>query len=207
MELRPPLVILSSLRKPTAEVEAIVRFALEGTDAGDVVVRVKNSSKDGYHGRAYGGIPQIAGPRPTKGRPMRNPLTADFPEARYLIVLRLGPDTSFPNGNVHDRWRWTAWAEPDAPRPRGWTSAWFGQVRRNRLKRITAVRWGRVVRGPYGGRGSPEFTVVDWREALVAVAAHEIRHIEQFRYDLRHSEVDAEKAALVALTRWRTRAE
>jgi hypothetical protein len=192
-ETRPPLAILSTSRKPVREVEAIVRFALYGAEAGDVVVRVKNSAKPGYHGRAYGGIPQRS-------------RVDEIPGAEYLIVLRLGPDDSFPNGNVHDRWRWTAWVAPDAPRPKAWTPEWFGQVKRNRLKRITAVRWGRVVRGPYGGRGAPSFTVADWREALVAVAAHEIRHIEQFRYDWPHSEVDAEKAAYAALLRWRERA-
>lgn len=187
-----PLAILNTLRKPTAEVEALVRFALEGTEAGDVVVRVKNSAKPSYAGRAYQGIP-------------RQSPTSKIPGARYLVVLRLGPDTSFPNGNVHDRWRWMSWALPDAPRPRAWTDKWIGQARRNRRGQVTAVRWGRSVRGPYGGRGAPEFTVADWREALIAVAAHEIRHIAQFRHGLRRSEVDAERAALAALRRWRAR--
>lgn len=192
MEMREPLIILTSLRKPRAEVETIVRFAMSGADAGDVVVRVKNSAKPGYHGRAYAGVP------------VRSP-TRDLVGARYLVVLRLGPDASFPNGNVHDRWRWSRWAPIEVPRPRDWTADWFAQIRRNRLGRVSAVRWGRVVRGPYGGRGAPIFSVADWREALVAVAAHEIRHIEQFRYDWPHSEVDAERASADALARWRAR--
>lgn len=50
---------------------------------------------------------------------------------------------------------------------------------------------------------APEITVGDWRERLVALAAHEACHVRQFREGLRRSEVEAERWALEVLRRWR----
>lgn len=55
----------------------------------------------------------------------------------------------------------------------------------------------------YGGKRSPEMAFADWREALVAVAAHEARHVWQFQYRKRRSEVDAERFAFKRLTTYR----
>ena len=49
----------------------------------------------------------------------------------------------------------------------------------------------------------PFFTYADWREWLVACAAHEARHIHQYRHDLRRSEIDCERFAANALDRYR----
>jgi hypothetical protein len=49
---------------------------------------------------------------------------------------------------------------------------------------------------------APWITVQDWRELLVALAAHEAFHVHQFREGLRRSEVAAEKWALKRLTEW-----
>lgn len=49
----------------------------------------------------------------------------------------------------------------------------------------------------------PFFTYADWREWLVAAAAHEARHIHQYRHGKRRSELDCERFAETALTRYR----
>lgn len=56
---------------------------------------------------------------------------------------------------------------------------------------------------PYGGKASPQIEYRDWREVVVAVARHEMRHIEQFRFRKPVSEVDCEMAAAAALRRYR----
>ena len=56
----------------------------------------------------------------------------------------------------------------------------------------------------YRGRSTaPWITVHDWRERLVALAAHEAYHVVQFREGLRRSEVVAERWAERILASWR----
>jgi hypothetical protein len=50
---------------------------------------------------------------------------------------------------------------------------------------------------------APSITVRDWRERLVALAAHEAFHVRQFRQGLRRSEVAAERWANSRLAAWR----
>jgi hypothetical protein len=50
---------------------------------------------------------------------------------------------------------------------------------------------------------APWITVGDWRERLVALAAHEACHVHQFRTGARRSEVHAERWALDVLSGWR----
>ena len=52
-------------------------------------------------------------------------------------------------------------------------------------------------------RTAPELTAEDWRERLLAVAAHEAYHVKQFRLGMRRSEVKAERWAARALQRVR----
>lgn len=68
---------------------------------------------------------------------------------------------------------------------------------------VSTTRNGVTERHPYGGKRSPLIEMADWREALVAVAAHEARHIQQFQWHARRSEVDAERFAARALQRYR----
>ncbi len=49
---------------------------------------------------------------------------------------------------------------------------------------------------------APWITVRDWRERLLALAAHEAFHVHQFREGLRRSEVAAERWALKKLAEW-----
>jgi hypothetical protein len=52
---------------------------------------------------------------------------------------------------------------------------------------------------------APWITVGDWRERLVALAAHEAYHVHQFREGIRRSEVQAERWARARLDMWRAR--
>ena len=50
---------------------------------------------------------------------------------------------------------------------------------------------------------SPEVLLADWRSALVYVAAHEARHVEQFVRKAPRSEIDCNRFAAALLERWR----
>ena len=54
-----------------------------------------------------------------------------------------------------------------------------------------------------GLRTAPWITVRDWRERIVALAAHEAYHTHQFRHAMRRSEVQAERWAVRVLEAWR----
>lgn len=94
-----------------------------------------------------------------------------------LVTLHIGPDSSFPRSNEATKW------DPSKVSPGGYVLRKLGHG--------------------YGGKRSPLFTCVDWRETLVAIAAHEARHIYQYLHDKRRSEVDAERYALKRLEAYR----
>ncbi len=76
---------------------------------------------------------------------------------------------------------------------------------RLRLPRILRNRdYPKSYRYP-GRRTAPWITVGDWRERLLALAAHEACHVWQFRGGYRRSEVQAERWALRILSDWRGR--
>jgi hypothetical protein len=82
---------------------------------------------------------------------------------------------------------------------------------------LVTIKVGNGVRfpvGPYNRNGKrpdevgprnrfPFFTYADWREWLVSAAAHEARHIHQYRHDSPRSEIDCERFAEEALNRYR----
>ena len=86
-----------------------------------------------------------------------------------------------------------------------------------RARYLVTIKIGNGVRypvGPHNRNGKaphevgprnrfPFFTYADWREWLVAAAAHEARHIHQYRCGERRSELDCERFAEQALTRYR----
>jgi hypothetical protein len=72
---------------------------------------------------------------------------------------------------------------------------WLPTILRNRAYPKTYRYPGRVT--------APWITVRDWRERLVALAAHEAFHVHQFREGLRRSEVAAERWAVRTLAAWR----
>ena len=58
---------------------------------------------------------------------------------------------------------------------------------------------------PNERRRSPRLTLRCWHEELFAVAAHEAKHVEQFRQEMSRSENRAEEHAAAALAVWRQR--
>ena len=55
-----------------------------------------------------------------------------------------------------------------------------------------------------GLKRAPSYTVQDWKECLVVVVSHEVRHHFQHKHHKRMSEVDAERWALKKLILYRT---
>jgi hypothetical protein len=71
---------------------------------------------------------------------------------------------------------------------------------------LVTLRLGAPDRFPFTPprrRGSPPLQLGCWREALVAVAAHEAWHIQQYRQELPRSEVACERFEAVVLERFR----
>ena len=178
---------------PSSEVKWLVEFALDGMDTSDIAITVKNT-RHTYRGMAYRGIPNIS--------------PARHSGARNLITIGIGGPGNFPTDTARDvvRWRKISREEFHAAIARG--------------DRDVSHRWRHnghdyphpsgdiferrhVTREGYGGKKSPIIQVRDWRECLVMVAAHEARHIHQFRNKLRASEIDCERFAAAAVERYR----
>lgn len=83
---------------------------------------------------------------------------------------------------------------------------------RRKGDRLVVVRIGAPGRFPlttkYPGLvTAPEYVFRDWEEALVGVAAHELTHAMQFETRSPRSEIEAERAALRAVERFRAERE
>jgi hypothetical protein len=171
------MIIRNTSRYPDAEVEALVEFAAIGLPVSRVCVNVKGSEY-AYAGRAYQYIPrQSNAPRSCK----------------YLVVLRIGPEKLFPIDNMRSRVRWVRVKSGEAYDVREVRSVVRGTE--HWLERQV------ISRGPYGG--GPLIKMEDWREGLVSLAAHEFRHIKQFREGLVLSEKACETHAAERLAAWR----
>lgn len=178
-------------RYPTPEVRSLVEFATKGIRLNRVAIHVKNSNGS-YKGYAYDGVPS-ASPRSRQS-------TVD-----RLITLSIG--TKYPEDNMVTGFRWRTYhpnedgtfgpylGEGD---PRSWR--YRSHYHDNAVVRVDV---GIPFRHPYGGIRSPFIEVRDWREALVAIAAHEGRHVQQFQRSRPRSEVDAERFAAKRLEAFR----
>jgi len=180
------MLLTNTSRYPDDEIDALVTFGMDGVDHSALAVRVKNS-KRAYRGRAYDGIPALS------------PLRDDASVTR-LVTLGIGAPEHFPCTNAVTTARWLRLPpEIDA------RSLARGEVRRARRKGSRSGYERRVVRTHgYGGVRSPIVEFHDWREALVAVSAHEARHIWQYQTEARRSEVDAELHAAARLALFRS---
>lgn len=178
---------------PDAEVRELVTFAMKGIGTTGVMVKVKNS-KGAYRGMAYGGVPSMS--------PARHMKSVD-----RLITIGIGAEYKFPTDNMirYPRMTWRkigdeelATLNPEwVTRFVRWTSYSDGRSQGH----VKAAQEPH----PYGGKRSPLIEMQDWREALVAVAAHEARHHYQMSHRKPMSEVDAEKHAAKVLARYRSR--
>jgi hypothetical protein len=71
---------------------------------------------------------------------------------------------------------------------------------------LVTIRLGGLERFPFTPprrRGVPPLRLACWREALVAVAAHEAQHIRQYREKLKRSEVECERFEAAMIERFR----
>ena len=180
--------VANASQYPADEVERLVALGMASVDTDDVWVNVKNTHRKAYGGRAYCGVPRLS--------PVR---------AAYLVTLHLGTPERFPTTNVVQVLRWLP---KGTPLP---TAEAAAAAKGEALVRLVAraegrrrpPRYGLVLRQPYGGRGSPLLELADWREALVAVVAHEARHVWQLQHSKPRSEVDAERFAAKRLAEYR----
>ena len=181
MEEAGPLHFQNTSRYDEDEAIELVGFALEGTDHSRLAVHLKNSRRP-YRGRAYDGVPAAS------------PVSRNR-DVRWLVTLGLGAPGLFPVDNLLQTARWSPLRGEPGPgevlrrAPRG--------RHRGRLERRV------VSTHAYWGKRSPPLTLATWREALVAVAAHEGRHVWQFQSTAPRSEVDAERWAAERLAAFR----
>ena len=146
-----------------------------------MAVHLKNS-RHKYRGRTYDGVPAAS------------PVSRD-PDVTWLVTLGIGTPELFPTDNIVQTVRWAPVRGEPAPHdvlrraPRGRF--------RGRLERRA------ISTHPYGGKSSPHLTFATWHEALVAVAAHEGRHVWQFQSSAPRSEIDAERWAAERLAAFR----
>jgi hypothetical protein len=92
--------------------------------------------------------------------------------AKHLVTLRIGPHWRFPKDNIVTSHKWERRPHSEYLRSkqkhlyRGVSKTKNGKTKSWMEKRID-------FKHPYGGKGSPLIVKEDWKEALVAVAAHE----------------------------------
>jgi hypothetical protein len=93
-----------------------------------------------------------------------------------------------------------AWAQPPARRDRRPDTRWLVEI----VMPARPSADGYPLQWKYPRlKTAPVFTAHDWRDQLLAVAAHEAYHVKQFRTGMRRSEVAAERWAFRALERTR----
>lgn len=182
-------MIRNTSHYPDAEVRSLVNFAAGHIDTSDVAINVKNSSR-AYAGRAYQEIPYqspYARKRMYRGKKLR-----------YLVVVRIGKPEKFPvNSGTKHLWRRVKEGEEYKPHEVRSVSRTKNGVTESWLEKVSYV--------PYGGVGAPLDEMRDWREALIWLTAHELMHVQQFRFKAPHSEMECEKAGHVKVLAWRER--
>lgn len=174
-----------------AEITRLVEFAAahSPSDLSAVHVNVKNCSS-AYAGMAYYGVPLMS--------------SAYGTAAEYLVTLRIGSRWLFPKDNMVTTHKWERRPYSEYARNkhkhvyRGCAATKNGKTKTWMEKRID-------FRHPYGGKSSPLIVKQDWREGVIAIAAHEFHHIWQFQNKMPRSEVEAEKAALKTLEAYRVK--
>lgn len=103
--------------------------------------------------------------------------------AKHVVRLHVGASDKFPTDNITTRTRWKLMPSSIFNGP---------EVRKKVTEQV-----------PYGGCFSVKITMNDWMECLVAIAAHEAKHIYQFKNGKRCMEARAEKHALKRLEAFR----
>lgn len=174
-----------------ADVERLVAFAAEPLkrNIGPIVlpVKVRASNHATPSGVAYGrgSIPRWAG------------------RASYAVTLSVpvdGPDVQYgwPRICYHASDLQDSYVAPEGVPDPVKAAAWQVHLTTWRLKIVEAAAGGATRYGRW-----PIYFVDDWREGLVHLAAHELRHVAQFVNGRSLSEVDCEDYALQRLVAFR----
>jgi hypothetical protein len=188
----------STCRYPVDQVRTLVEFAMAEIDHSQLAVRVKNT-RDAYRGRAYDGVPGLS-------------TAARIPGMTRLVTIGIGAPAGFPTTNEVRSARWRKVRDDEslagvrASELRVAPSSATGRgtnLQRTRSGTSPRLERREVRTHGYGGIGSPIVSMIDWREALVAVAAHEAWHISQFQRQAPRSEVEAERYSAGRLALWR----
>ncbi len=198
------MLLKNTSRYPIEEVRRLLAFASEGIDLRRVAVHMKNGTH-AYAGMSYERVPRIANA---------------VPSAQHLVTLRIGQPDKFPADNMRTTVRWIDMPEYDPVPDQGFVETvlklaynspeykeWWrghriwtchrGGAQVNRVQRKAESRT------PYGGKGSPLIEMMDWREGLVGLAAHEFTHIRQYQNNWPRSEVQCEQFAAKRLAAYR----
>lgn len=174
-----------------AEVERLVAFAGEplARSIGPVLVAVKvqASKHEANSGCAYpqGDTPRWAG-RARYATTLSVPV--DRPEVRYGQ-----PRVCYHASSLRDTYK-APTGVPDVVKSAAWqvhSTLWHMGI-------AEAFAAGATHHGRW-----PIYYVLDWREGLIHLAAHELRHVAQFANGRRRSEVDCETFALARLLAFR----
>jgi hypothetical protein len=209
-------------RYPDDEIRRLVEFGMTGINTVRVAVNVKNATRKPYGGRAYRGVPSIS---PVKadylvtlhiGAPGMFPCTNEVTSLRWLPWETTREEAERIASECGGVLTTEGWYPPSAQGVHGgivtarWSSA-EAWARTHAIPEHLAcqphlIRYGVVVTHPYGGKRSPLIEMATWQEAMVAIAAHEARHIHQFRHGKPASEIDCERFARKALERFRAEA-
>lgn len=187
-----PSRVRNTSQFPTQEVLALLEFGFHGLNLEGVQVNVKNSGNAAYKGRAYSMVPHESPYSRVQG--VRRLITIGLGSPGWFPTTNLSTSKkSLPAGTTYEE----ALAEKDRQGAYAVEPTWFQH------NPYLQKGWALLFSHGYGGKRSPIIHYQDWKEALVAIAAHEARHIHQFRNRLPLSEVDCEKWALKKLERYR----
>lgn len=192
---------------PDAEVFRLVRYAFRGIRTTELGIQVKAARRgSSVHGYTHPRVPRTA--------PM-----AWHKSVTRFVMLAIGPPSAFPADNLiltntkkrtvplaKDRESWDALIASLGEDERVWRVDYARQ-------KVTIVTQKMI---PYGGQKSPLIEQRDWQEGLIALAAHEARHVWQFlRNDKERAagiskklrsgfgEAEAERYALMVLENFR----
>lgn len=179
-------------RYPEARVRELVEFGMRGVNTAGLAVNVKNAANCAYRGMAYQQAPRCSP-------------TAKLSAVRYLVTIGIGKPERFPCDNMVTAWKFVGWTGIGGVPPAGYDpETWFVKTCLEGGKPV-CQRYYTQQRHPYGGKSSPHIEYHTWEEGLVAIAAHEARHIHQFAHGKPKSEVDCERWAAKRLEEWRAR--
>lgn len=204
----PRLVIASRIRPDHTLVADLVTAGFAGMDADDVEVHLKARADEVVRWLVLCAVPEgclrsvnyvTDGTRGHCARTRRQALQLADDTKRHLAPRRLAVSPSYGySGRAYPVLPPVARVEPGI--------TFLVTLKMPADPIATGDSYPRISRY-LRYKTAPPVTIADWTEELVHLAAHEARHIHQFRHTLPRSEIDAEKWAHERLAGYRRDAE